>query len=200
MYVGLTEIIFLTSLRGPLIDSAVIEFENAFIKPRAWLIYIGSLIFGRQFGRRLILLSVFLILLLLLTQKSHLVMVSAYRFFQVLPILCVVDVLYSVFFICIQVCFAEIKYFRLALTKIIMVFGGVFAPLSDVSSTWKPVLINNPLADIIFQPAYYALTGQFYHVSMLEWLGRIIIQISVLLVLLLMMYGASRKYYQCFGN
>ena len=80
IYIGLTEIIFLTSLRGPLVDIAVTDFSITLTKPRCWPIYVGSLIFGRQLGRRLILLVIFLLLMPIFSGNTYLTEVSALRF------------------------------------------------------------------------------------------------------------------------
>lgn len=200
IYVGLTEIIFLTSLRGSLVDAAVADFSITLTKPRLWLLYVGSLIFGRQFGRRLILLFIFTLLFPFISGNQHLVFVSSLRFLIMLPILCIVETLYSLLIACMQISFTEVKYFRLAVTKVFMIFGGVFTPLSDIHYTWKSILINTPIADLIFQPCYYCLKGDFYQLQSSQWLIRIIIQIIVCFAIVQIAYMLARRHYQCYGG
>ena len=200
IYLGLTEIIFLTTLRGPLVDEAVFGFETTLTKPRIWLLYVSSLIFGRQLGRRLVLLLIFLLLLPILSGNLRLSLISASRFLLILPLLCIIETIYSSIFVCLQICFFEIKYFRLAFTKIILVFGGVFTPLNELTYSWKKILINSPISDIVFQPCYYCLKGQFYQITTEYWLVRISIQIIISFILLQLLYLHTRWHFRCYGG
>lgn len=200
VYIGLTQILFLTTLRGNLVDDAATNFLLTLTKPRSWLIYVGTLIFGRQLGRRLILLLVFILIVPVLSHDIDLTLKSAFKFLTLLPVLCIIETLYSLIFSCLQLCMNEIKYFRLAITKIFMVFGGVFTPLNDLSYPYSKILINTPIADIIFQPCYYCLTGHFFEITISLWLFRVGLQIIFCLLIVQLLFIVTKSHQQSFGG
>jgi len=46
--------------------------------------------------------------------------------------------------------------------KFFLIFGGVLAPLSDIPEPWSKIFLNNPFSDIVFQPCYFSIKGEFY--------------------------------------
>jgi ABC-type polysaccharide/polyol phosphate export permease len=199
IYVGLTFIIFLTSFRGPLIETTVGNFAVSLTKPRIWLMYMGSMIYGRQLGRRLMLLCVFVMIIPVITAEYYASYKATLRFLMFLPILGIIETFYSLLLSSIQICFSEIKYFRSAIAKLLMIFGGVFTPLSDLSYSWKPLLLDIPFADVIFQPCYYCLKGEFYQLTDMQWLQRIGLQILFCFIVTQLTFVFAKRHYQRCG-
>lgn len=199
-YIGLTEILFMTSLREPVIDRASSDFSLSFIRPRCWPIYTSVSIYSRTIYRRLIYLLLYVLIMPLFTASFTVVSNAALRFLMVLPLITVLDTLYSFLLTCIQVRFFTIKNFRLLFGKLFLIFGGVLAPLSDLPDPWGKFFLLTPFSDLIFQPCYFSIQGVFYQMNPFVWLIRISIQITALYVLGYLMYRNSRRHYHNFGG
>lgn len=130
------------------------------------------------------------------TVASH----AALRFLMVLPLITVLDTLYSFLLTCIQVRFFTIKNFRLLFGKLFLIFGGVLAPLSDLPNPWGKLFLSTPFSDLIFQPCYFSIQGEFYQMTPSLWLIRIGTQMIALYVLGYLMYKNSRRRYHNFGG
>lgn len=136
-YIGLTEILFMTTLRAPLIDRGSTDFSLSFVRPRNWPIYTSVSIFSRTFYRRALFLLLYIIIMPLFTNDFLLSTNAAIRFLIFLPLLTLIDTFYSFILTCIQVQFYAVKTFRLLFGKLFLIFGGVLAPLSDLPSPWN---------------------------------------------------------------
>lgn len=200
IYIGLTQIIFLTTLRGPMVDISDYEFLMTLTKPRYWPGYIGSLIFSKRLGRRFILLLIFLIFIPMIISNYRLSFISAFRFITFLPLLCIFEMFYTFLIVCAQINYLELKYFRMTLTKVIMICGGVITPLCDIGHSLSSIFIKLPIADIIFQPCYFCLKGNFYKITSEEWLTHIIVQFIFLVILSQIVYMITIKNHQCYGG
>jgi hypothetical protein len=199
-YIGLTEILFMTTMRGPLIDRGSSDFALSFVRPRYWPLYTSVSIFSKTFYRRVLYLLLYVVIVPLFTDSFYLSGYASLRFIMFLPLLTVIDTLYSFIFTCIQVQFYETKTFRLLFGKLFLIFGGVIAPLSDLPSPWDKIFLNTPFSDIVFQPCYYSIMGEFYQISHTQWLLRIFIQLACLLLLSRIIYDYSRNRYHNFGG
>lgn len=71
-YIGLTEILFMTTLRAPLIDRGSADFSLSFIRPRQWPIYTSVSIFSRTFYRRVLFLLLYVAIMPLFTDNFFL--------------------------------------------------------------------------------------------------------------------------------
>lgn len=200
IYMGLAYLLSSTALSGCSLDEAMTDFSVNFIRPRVWLLYVGTLMFGRQWGHRCIMLLLFLLSLSLLSRNLSLTLQSAACFLIFLPLLTLIDVLISLLFCCLQINCLQIKYFRMAILKSIMVFGGVLMPLSDLQVSWQATLLKLPMADTIFQPCYYCVRGHFYGMPPQQWLFRIFLQIMVLGCLVCLIYPWARRSHQSYGG
>lgn len=199
-YIGLTEILFMTTLRAPLIDRGSTDFALSFVRPRRWPIYTSISIFSRTFYRRVLFLLLYVIIMPLFTDNFLLSAHGSIRFLILLPLLTLIDTLYSFIFTCIQVQFYAVNTFRLLFGKLFLIFGGVLAPLSDLPTPWDKIFLNTPFSDIVFQPCYFSIRGEFYQISFSFWLIRISIQLACLLILSRIMYDYSRNRYHNFGG
>ncbi|PJD94647.1 MAG: hypothetical protein CK425_11105, partial [Parachlamydia sp.] len=182
VYIGLTEILFMTSLREPLIDRACSDFALSFVRPRSWPTYVTVSIYSRTICRRLLYLSLFM-LIMPLVMRDFTLSIIALRFLIFLPLVTIVDTLYSFLFTTLQIRFYTLKNFRMLFGKLFLIFGGVLAPLSDIPEPWNKLFLNTPFSDLIFQPCYFSIKGYFYQISFLNWFVRIIFQFACLLVL-----------------
>jgi len=199
-YIGLTEILFMTTLRPPLIDRGSEDFSLSFVRPRRWPIYTSVSIFSRTLYRRVLFLLLYVIIIPLFTDSFILSLNGAIRFLFFLPILTLIDTFYSFILTCIQVRYFAIKTFRLLFGKLFLIFGGVLAPLSDLPSPWDKIFLNTPFSDIVFQPCYFSIQGELYQMSLGQWLIRISIQLGCLAVISKYVYANSRNHYHNFGG
>ncbi len=199
-YIGLTEILFMTTLREPLIDRGSTDFSLSFVRPRWWSIYTSTSIFSRTLYRRVLYLALYVLIMPLFTKSFSLSAHASLRFIAVLPLLSLLDTLYSFIFTCFQVRFYAIKTFRLLFGKLFLIFGGVLAPLSDLPAPWDKLFLNTPFSDLVFQPCYFSIRGEFYQMSLTTWILRIFIQLVCLLIVSRVMYLHARNHYHNFGG
>lgn len=199
-YIGLTEILFMTILREPLIDRAGSDFSLSFIRPRSWPIYTIISIYSRTLSRRMLYLILYIIIMPTFIGDYFLSSKSAWRFVIFLPFITILDTLYSFLLTNLQIRFYSIKNFRVLFGKLFLIFGGVLAPLSDIPGRWNLIFLNTPFSDLIFQPCYFAIKGDFYKLSMFQWMTRVLLQLGCLIGLSAWVYRSSRKYYHNFGG
>ena len=199
-YIGLTEILFMTSLREPFIDRASSDFALSFVRPRLWPLYTSISIYSRTLFRRVIYLLIFVLILPLFTNNFELIWYSAIKFILFIPIVTVLESLYSFLLTCLQIRFYTIRNFRMLFGKLFLIFGGVLAPLSDLPSSWQTILLNTPFTDLIFQVSYFSIKGEFYQLTILQWLVRIFIQFVCVIVISYWFYKDSRQHYHNFGG
>ena len=199
-YIGLTEVLFMTSLRDALTTHASADFSLSFVRPRSWPLYTSISIYSRTLYRRLLYLLIYVLIVPLFTQDFALSAHGALRFLIVLPLITVLDSLYSFALTCLQIRFYSIKTFRLLFGKLFLIFGGVLAPLSDLPKPWNKLFLNTPFSDLIFQPCYFSIQGEFYQMSPLLWLIRIALQLACLLAICSFFYRHSRNHYHNFGG
>ncbi len=199
-YIGLTEILFMTSLREPFIDRASSDFSLSFVRPRSWPLYTSISIYSRTLFRRLIYLLLYVLIVPVFTENFTLSLHASMRFILFLPLITILDSMYSFLFTCVQIRFHSIKNFRILFGKLFMIFGGVLAPLSDIPPYWQKIFINTPFSDLIFQPCYFSIRGEFYQLTLLQWLIRICIQFIIVYALIYLIYKKSRQHYHNFGG
>lgn len=199
-YIGLTEILFMTSLKEPFVDRANSDFSLSFVRPRLWALYISISIYSRTLFRRIIYLLLYVLIVPIFTENFELSWIAAMRFILFLPLLTILDSMYSFLFTSIQIRFHSIKNFRILFGKLFLIFGGVLAPLSDIPTYWQKLFINTPFSDLIFQPCYFSIRGEFYELTLFQWLARICIQFICVYALTYLIYKNSRQYYSNFGG
>lgn len=164
-YIGLTEILFMTTLRESFIDKASSDFSLSFVRPRIWPLYISISIYSRTLFRRIVYLLLYIIIIPFFMGSFELPLLAAMRFLLFLPLITILESMYSFLLTCIQIRFYSIKNFRMLFGKLFLIFGGVLAPLSDIPGLWQTFFINTPFSDIIFQPCYFSIKGEFYHLT-----------------------------------
>ncbi len=199
-YIGLTEILFTTSLREPFIDKANSDFSLSFVRPRLWPLCTAVFVYSRTLFRRLIYLFLFVLIIPFYTDNFLLTWNAAWKFFLFLPLVTVFESLYSLFLTCFQIKLHSIKNFRMLFGKLFLIFGGVLAPLSDIPMPWKMAFINTPFSDLIFQPCYFCIKNEFYLLTFFQWSIRITIQLFVILLMVCLAYRNARRHYHNFGG
>ena len=199
-YIGLTEILFMTTLREPLIERASSDFSLSFVRPRSWPMYTTISIYSRTLSRRLIYLLIYMIIMPFFIDNFSLSSVSALRFLLLLPLITILDTLYSFSLTSLQIRFYSTKNFRMLFGKLFLIFGGLLAPLSDIPEPWSKLFLNTPFSDLVFQPCYFSIKAEFYQITFFQWFARIILQLTCLLGLSVWMYSTSRHHYHNFGG
>lgn len=199
-YIGLTEILFMTTLREPLIERASSDFSLSFVRPCSWPMYTSISIYSRTLSRRFLYLLIYMIIMPFFLDGLILSSTSALRFLIFLPLITVLDTLYSFLLSSLQIRFYSTKNFRMLFGKLFLIFGGVLAPLSDIREPWSNFFLNTPFSDLVFQPCYFSVKAEFYQISFLQWFARIILQLSCLIGLSAWMYRTSRHHYHNFGG
>jgi hypothetical protein len=199
-YIGLTEILFMTVLREPLIDKACNDFSLSFVRPRSWFACTYLSIFSRTIFRRLVYLLIFILIIPIYIGEVGFVINSAFRFLLLLPLITFLDSFYSFIITCSQVRFFVVRNMRMLIGKLFLIFGGVLAPLSDLPEPWNKFFLNLPFSDFIFQPCYFAIQNEFYQMLPWQWLARISIQCLCLILVSVFVYNNSRQYYHNFGG
>ncbi|WP_374073528.1 hypothetical protein [Bdellovibrio bacteriovorus] len=199
-YIGATEILFMTFLRTGNINQASSDFSLSLARPRSWLATQFSALYGKTLGARLVMTALLLPLLVVfgLAWADSTVIVG--RLLILLLPLGILQALYSLLFSCAHVRWEMTSYLTLPFGKLFLIFGGVFAPVSDFSEPARSILLKMPTSDIFFQPAYFAVKGYFYEMSLGEWILRVSIQALALMVLNYFFFRYSKRHHQSFGG
>ncbi len=200
LYVGATEILFMTFLRPPSLARASGDFSLSLARPRSWVAMSFSGLFGRCLGARTVFILLFLFIMPLLGVKLSLAFKVINRLFLLLPLLGVFQALVSLLFASAQVLWTETNYFILPVSKVFLALGGVFGPLVDFGEPWRTRLLFFPPADVFFQPAHFCVKGEFYRMNPGQWLTRVLIICTALGVLNFFFYRQARRYHQSFGG
>ncbi len=199
-YIGLTEILFMTGLREPLIERSGSDFSLSFVRPRSWPIYTSISLYSRTLFRRLVYVLLYIVLVPFFIDDFMLSAMSALRFLMFLPLLTILDTFYSFLLTSLQIRYYSVKNFRMLFGKLFLIFGGVLAPLSDLPGPWNKLFLNTPFSDLIFQPCYFAVKGEFFQMAFAEWLLRISLQLTCLFALSVWLYRNARNHYHNFGG
>lgn len=199
-YIGVTEILYMTFLRQGNINTASSDFSLSLARPRSWLAMQFSALYGRTLGARLLMSILYFPLLLLFGIGWQEAATITSRMLVLLLPLGIFQALYSLLFSSAHVRWEMTSYLTLPFSKLFLIFGGVFAPVSDFSEPARSWLLRMPTSDIFFQPAYFAVKGFFYEMSAMDWALRISVQAVVLMALNVWFFQSSRKHHQSFGG
>jgi len=199
-YIGVTEILFLTFLRSANISQASSDFSLSLARPRSWLAMQFSSLYGKTLGTRLVLTCLYFPLLLIFGVEFQVALQAVLRLLLLLLPLGVLQSFYSLLFSSAHVRWEMTSYLTLPFSKLFLIFGGVFAPVSDFSEPARSILLQLPTADIFFQPGYFVIKGYFYQISSWEWCTRILIQAIILFVLNFLFFKNSKHHHQSFGG
>lgn len=199
-YIGVTEILFMTFLRAANISAASSDFSLSLARPRSWLAMQFSSLYGKTLGTRLLMTALFLPILIFFGVGIQDALIMTFRVLILLIPLGILQGLYSLLFSSAHVRWEMTSYLTLPFGKLFLIFGGVFAPVSDFSEPARTWLLRMPPSDIFFQPGYYVIKGVFYELSTVEWIFRVTLQMLVLIALNIWFFHRSRKYHQSYGG
>jgi ABC-type uncharacterized transport system permease subunit len=199
-YIGVTEILFMSFIRSASIKASCGDFSLSLARPRSWLAMQFSANFGRVLGTR-ILMALTLLPIFLFFQIPLITSLEVFlRLMLLLIPLGIIQGMYSLLLASAAVKWEFTSHLALPISKIFLVFGGVFAPISDFSEPARSIILYFPPADIFFQPAYFCVKGSFYQMSEVEWGLRVAAQILALLILNKLFFRWAKKYHQSFGG
>ncbi|MBC7430236.1 MAG: hypothetical protein H7336_16600 [Bacteriovorax sp.] len=199
-YIGVTEILYMTFLRTGNVMAASGDFSISLARPRSWLATQYSSLYGKTLGARLVLTVLLFPILIAFGLEFHFSLTIVVRLMLFLIPLGIFQALYSLIFSSAHVRYEVTNYLTLPFGKLFLIFGGVFAPISDFAEPAKKILLKLPPSDLFFQPAYFVIKGSFYQLSILEWSERMIVQLAALLILNILFFKSSRKHHQSFGG
>jgi hypothetical protein len=200
LYIGVTEMLFMSFLSSRAIISGSEDFALYLVRPRSWL---GREIIGNiaaNFGKRIIFCLCLLIFALFAQVAIEGRMQFVLRLIFLILVLALPQALLSSLFSALRLSYPQTEYFVLPFSKLFLSLGGVFGPLSDYGEPWRTWLLNLPGSDLFFQPAYFAVNGYFYKMDLINWLIRILVIDLILYLSLLFFYLKGRKAYQAWGG
>ncbi len=200
LYVGVTEILFMTFLRSATFTRASGDFSLSLARPRSWFAMSFASLFGGCLGSRLVYLVIFLVMMPLMGVSWAATMETGLRLLLFLPVLGVFQALVGLTFASAQVLWAETVYFVLPVSKVFLALGGVFGPLVDYGEPWRTHLVDLPPADVFFQPAHFCVKGSFYQLTPEDWALRVGLVCVALAFFNLGFYQHARQHHQSYGG
>lgn len=197
VYIGLTEVMYMTFLRPNSIGRASGDFSLALARPRSWLVTSFSGLVGRSMGGRIFMLAMLLpVHSFLGANPTH----AAARFLLLLPWLAFLQGLVALFFATARVLWHRTDYFLLPVGKVFLVLGGVWGPIADFNEPWRAWILRFPPSDLFFQPAYFCVKGRFYDMSAGDWFSRTGALAAFLLLVNIGFFRLAKKRHQSFGG
>lgn len=200
IYIAITELLFLTFLRSAFLHRAQADFSMGLARPRSWLALCFAGQCGSTFGGRLLYSFCAIPTLLVIGVPASLVMASFLRLLCFLPLLGIMEALMASILASAQLIWSETRFFVLPITKIFLALGGVFCPLADYGEPWRSVFLQSPASDIFFQVAHFCLKGEFYQLSLEQWLLRTGLWTLLFLVVNILFFHYARKRHQSWGG
>ncbi len=200
IYIGLTELLYMTFVRPGSLSRASSDFSIALARPRSWLMMSYSGLVGRSLGGRFFMLAILFVTLPILGADVWHTLESVFRLFLLLPWLAVLQGLFALVFATAQVLWHQTNYFLLPFGKVFLVLGGVWGPIADFSEPWRSWLLVLPPSDLFFQPAYFCVKGEFYGMTASEWLLRTSILAIALWVTNLLFFRVAKRRHQSYGG
>lgn len=200
-YLAMTELLFLTMLRSALMGRAARDFSLGLARPRSWLGTTVTVLLVRCVGQRVLYLLTFTLLMPALGYAEWGAAAKmAARMLALLPLVSLTEALFSTVFAIAQSLWHRVESMKFLAGKLFLIFGGVVFPLAEVRPPWRDFLLAQPFADAIFQPAWFAVKGEFHGMGTWEWLARISLFHAALLGIVLAGYAAARRHHQSIGG
>ena len=193
IYIGITELLFMTFVRGPSITRASQDFSISLARPRSWLMTSFSGIVGRSLGGRVLILP-------FLGANPADTVRAAGRLLLLFPILTVLQGLFALAFATAQVLWHQVDYFLLPFGKTFLVLGGVWGPVADFGEPWRQLLLKLPPSDLFFQPAHFCIKGHFYEMTESTWFMRVGLLALFLAIMNFYFFQIARKRHQALGG
>jgi hypothetical protein len=200
LYIGVTELLFMSFLSLRAITGATEDFALFLARPRSWVGREIMANIGMNLGKRLLFALSLIGFSYLLGAQPEDPPAFLARLALLLVLLALPQALIATLFSTLRLTFPQSDYFVLPFSKIFLALGGVFGPLSDYGEPWRWVFLNLPGADLFFQPAFFAVHGYFFETDFANWALRLIVLNAVLLIVTLFFYQRGRRAYQAWGG
>jgi hypothetical protein len=200
VYIAIEELLFLTFLRSAFLQRSQADFSMGLARPRSWLALTIAGQFGATLGSRLIYVLSAIPALFLMGVSASLIGEALGRLLLFLPLLGVMESLMASILASAQLLWHETRYLVLPITKIFLALGGVFCPLADYGEPGRSIFLESPASDLFFQVGHYCLKGEFYQLSSLQWMLRILIWLLIFYGLSRMVFHLARQRHQSWGG
>jgi hypothetical protein len=200
VYIAIAELLFLTFLRSAFIQRSQADFSMGLARPRSWLGLTFAGQFGATLGGRLIYCVCAVPALLMMGAPPLLVFLAFARLVLLLPLLGIMESLMASILASTQLLWQETRYLVLPISKIFLALGGVFCPLADYGEPGRSIFLQSPASDLFFQVGHYCLKGEFYQLSQVQWMTRILTWMLVFAVGNIVFFRYARKRHQSWGG
>lgn len=200
VYIAIAELLFLTFLRSAFIQRSQADFSMGLARPRSWLGLTFAGQFGATLGGRLIYCVCAVPALLMMGAPPWLVILAFARLVLLLPLLGIMESLMASILASTQLLWQETRYLVLPISKIFLALGGVFCPLADYGEPGRSIFLQSPASDLFFQVGHYCLKGEFYQLSQVQWMTRILTWMLVFAVGNIVFFRYARKRHQSWGG
>lgn len=200
LYIGVTEMFYMTFLRKVNIVGGMEDFAVFLAKPRSW---IGREFFGNvgaALGQRLAFLAVLVLLAVFVGALPGNPIPFLARILFLLVALAPSQALLTALFSSFRLSFPQTDYFILPFGKLFLSFGGVFAPLSDFGEPYRSTFLRLPGSDLFFQAGHFAVKGEFYQMTLTTWIVHILAINAVLFLLLIFFFRMGKRRFQAWGG
>lgn len=200
LYVGVTELLFMSFLNIRLISSGSEDFALFLARPRSWVGREVVANIGTSLGKRILFSLSLLTFSFVLGAHPENIFGFTGRVILLLVLLALPQALLATLFSTLRLSYPQTDYFVLPFSKLFLALGGVFGPLSDYGEPWRQIFLKLPGADLFFQPAFFAVHGYFYETNFLDWIVRLVAINVVLFSILLFYYRKGRLNFQAWGG
>lgn len=200
LYVGVTEMLFMSFLNSRMIASGTEDFALFLARPRSWAGREVVANIGSALGKRLLFAASLIGFSFLLSVHPENPGGFLLRVFVLIAALALPQALLATLFSALRLSYPQTDYFVLPFSKLFLALGGVFGPLSDYGEPWRGVFLQLPGSDLFFQPAFFAVHGHFYETTGTAWVLRLTLINLFLVSALLFFYRKGRREYQAWGG
>jgi len=201
IYIGITESIQFNLFASGFLAQAGEDYSIGMVRPRSWLGLKFAGAYARTLARSLQYITGGFLFLILWNHFDIYYIFSVYlRILLVLPLVTFLLALVTTSLVFIGTIIIDLRGIRFLLGKLTLTLGGVFGPLCDVGEPAQSFFLKMPFGDIIFQPAYFALKGSFYHMSVSYWLFLMFFYIILMFLTLKIIEKKVRQYHQGIGG
>jgi hypothetical protein len=122
------------------------------------------------------------------------------RILLLLPLISLVEPLVTGILSLAEVKWLNIETLRFLVGKFFLVVGGTIFPIAEVREPYRSWLLKLPFSDVVFQPAWFAVTGEFYQVSAIKWLMNLIVFFVILFSVNILFYRYVKTSYAAYGG
>lgn len=197
LYFVLTQTILDALMNRTSLDFLTQGFEAALLRPIPWMVQALAHLWARCVAHLLFIgLGGLVVLLALFPDRGSTWLLL--RWALVIPVIALFDALVSIILITLSLKWGRAVHTRMVFTKALLALGGGLFPLLD-PGPWTRLLLHLPFADLIFQMAYFVLTGDSFGppgTTMLiaaSWPLRVLVWMGVLALGAVLLVRSTRR-------